>query len=378
MQTFNSRRALCMNWKWIYLGAICLLLTGAQTIAAEERPLTLSRPLIQRWLFEQRDSSANSPGFQGESLYVESSSGVISSILLRSGELHWRSAVGGVLSAGPVADEQAIYVTSETVSGDLKRPRAMVMALSKTSGITIWSRALVSPVQGRLLLEDKAILGASKDGRIFAYDTATGELKWSRQYPFTFSGELLLNNQKLIMSASDGTIISVDSRTGEQRWRYRTRQSVRVAIAAFGSKVFVGTADGYLTALEETGSGVIIRWQRRVGTSVVGVTHTLQGLVAVTGDNFVQLLSHRRGARLWKRRMPGRVWSQPLIESGSALFASLGGDDCIVLSLENGKQLNVVSVGEGNDITAMPLLTPKALIIPTRRGLLAFGQPDAN
>jgi outer membrane protein assembly factor BamB len=367
-----------MNWKWIYLGALCLLLMGVQNLAAEEPPLTLSRPLIQKWLFEQGDPSANSPSFQGETLYAESSSGVISAILLRGGQLQWRSDVGGVLSASPVADEQAVYVASESVSGDSKKRQAMVMALSKTSGITIWSRALVSPVQGRLLLQDKAILGASKDGRVYSLDKATGELKWSRQYPFRFSGEWLLNNQRLIIDAADGTIICVDSRTGEQLWRYRTQGSVRVAIAASGSKVFVGTAEGYLTALEETGGGVIVRWRRRVGTSVVGVAHTIQGLVAITGDNFVQLLSHRRGARLWKRRMPGRVWAQPLTESRSALFASLGGDDCIVLSLESGKQVNVVSVGEGNDITAMPILTPKALIIPTRRGLMAFGQPDAN
>ncbi len=76
--------------------------------------------------------------------------------------------------------------------------------------------------------------------------------------------------------------------------------------------------------------------------------------------------------------MPGRVWARPLIESRSALFATLGGDACIVLSLDSGKQVNFVSVGEGNDILAMPILTPKALIIPTRRGLMAFGQPDAK
>jgi hypothetical protein len=142
--------------------------------------------------------------------------------------------------------------------------------------------------------------------------------------------------------------------------------------------VFVGSSDGYVTALEETAAGINFKWRRRVGTSVVGVSSTASGIVVVTADNFVQMLAHKRGSRLWKWRMPGRVFPRPLVESGNALFATLGGEVCIVLSLDRGKQVNFLSVGEGNSIVAMPVLTPSALIVPTRQGLMAFTQPNAD
>ncbi len=367
-----------MKRKQIYLAAVCLFFGAALNLKAVDIPLTLSRPLVQRWNFVQVEPTPVTPNFYGESLYLENSAGVVTSVLLTNGQLLWSSDLGGVLSSSMVADERAVYVASESVSVNSTEPQGVITALGKTSGITIWSQTLTSPIQDRLLMREKFIFGATKDGRIYSFNSETGAMAWSQKYPHIFTEGIILNNQNLIVSASDGSIISIDCRTGKQVWRYRTQESLRVTVAAAGARVFVGSANGYVTALEVSANGIIVKWRRRVGTSVMGLAHSLQGVVAITGDNFVQLLAHRQGARLWKRRMPGRVWPRPLIETRTALFATLGGDACIVLSLDSGKQVNFVSVGEGNDILATPVLTPKALIIPTRRGLMAFGQPDAK
>lgn len=367
-----------MNKRTIYLTAACLLCLAFQNLRAGEISLTLSRPLVFKWLSEQGEPAAVPPAFHGESLYAQSAEGVVTSILLPGGQLQWRSEVGGILSSNPVADGRAVYIASESVSTGSTKPQGVVAALSKTSGITLWSQTLPSPVQGQLLLQDNSVIGATKDGRLFSFDSETGNSVWNTQHAYSLSDNMLLANRRLIASTADGLIVSFDSRTGRQDWRYRTLDRVRLSVVVSGTKVFVGSANGYVTALEETAGGLILRWRRRVGASVIGVTHTAQGVVAVTGDNSVQLLSHRRGSRLWKRRMPGRVFGQPLTDARHALFATPGGDACIVLSLESGKQVNVISVGEGNQILATPVLTPTTLIVPTRRGLMAFGPPDGN
>lgn len=364
--------------KTIYLTAVCLFCAAFQNPKAEELTLRLSRPLVLKWLREQGAPITVPPGSHRDSLYVQSPEGAVTSILLPGGHLQWRSDIGGHLSAGPVADGRAVYVASESVSVDPGKPQGVVAALSNTSGITIWSQTLTSPIQGQLLVLDDALYGATRDGRLVSFNSETGAPGWTTQIHSPFSGNITLANRRLIASTADGVILSFDGRTGKQAWRYRTPDRARSTVVAAGSKVFVGSANGYLTALEETAGGVTFKWRRRVGTSVTGLTHSPQGVIAITGDNFVQLLSHRHGARLWKRRMPGRVLAQPLIDSRSALFATLGGDACIVLSLESGKQVNVISVGEGNQILTTPILTQTALIVPTRKGLMAFGQPDVN
>ena len=102
------------------------------------------------------------------------------------------------------------------------------------------------------------------------------------------------------------------------------------------------------------------------------VDHAGHGILATSLDNFVYLLSPRRGELIWKRQLAGRIAAMPLIDSQSALFAPLGGDACIVLSLRDGKQLNTIPVGEAGNTSASPMITDKLLLVSTRRGLIAF------
>ena len=70
----------------------------------------------------------------------------------------------------------------------------------------------------------------------------------------------------------------------------------------------------------------------------------------------------------------------PLVDARNALFAPLGGDACIVLSLRDGKQVNTLPVGEDGNTSATPLVAGNLLLIPTRQGLVAFApsSPDGN
>ncbi len=60
------------------------------------------------------------------------------------------------------------------------------------------------------------------------------------------------------------------------------------------------------------------------------------------------------------------------------LLAPLVGDECVVLSLEDGKKVNSIYVGEDNNTEAAPLLTAEALLLTTREGLLALANNAQN
>ena len=149
-------------------------------------------------------------------------------------------------------------------------------------------------------------------------------------------------------------------------------------IAGRDNAIFFGSADGYVYAFSEI-SGRLL-WRRRTGAAVQAVVLTDNGIIATSLDNFVYLLSPRRGELLWKRQLAGRIAALPLTDAQSALFAPLGGDAAVVLSLRDGKQVNTLAVGEDGNTPATSLLVGNLLLIPTRHGLMAFApsSPASN
>ncbi len=69
--------------------------------------------------------------------------------------------------------------------------------------------------------------------------------------------------------------------------------------------------------------------------------------------------------------------AMPLTDARNALFAPLGGDACIVLSLRDGKLINTLPVGADGNTSATPLVVDNLLLIPTRQGIVAFA-PSSN
>jgi outer membrane protein assembly factor BamB len=99
------------------------------------------------------------------------------------------------------------------------------------------------------------------------------------------------------------------------------------------------------------------------------------GLLVASLDNFAYLLSFNRGKKIWKRQLPGRISSQPVITEDSALFTPLSSDAAVVLALRDGRQVNSLPIGAGISTAASPIVVGDAVFLTTEQGLLAFSQP---
>src|SRR4051794_32823626 len=81
----------------------------------DNEPL-LSQPLTVQWRYESNVTLNLTPAFDKERIYLPLAGGTIVALKARDGQLYWRSDMGGELSASPVADENMIYVASETTA----------------------------------------------------------------------------------------------------------------------------------------------------------------------------------------------------------------------------------------------------------------------
>ncbi len=374
--TFKKTRAAL--FLLILLLCAHAVLASLSVLKQGKDELALSRPLILRWLYKSDMTVSLTPATNGTRIYLPLAAGTLVSLSSTDGKLQWKTEVGGELSASPIADERGAYIASEAVGnqGTTTPPRATgaIRLLGRDGGVTLWMHTLETPLRKTLVMNQSALFGVTNSGQVYAIAKRTGAVIWNMQIPSRAESFPCIAGTRLYIGTDEGTLFSLDPQTGRVSWRYRTRGAVRGRVAVANGLVYFGSADGYVYAVNELNGRV--RWKHRTGAGVQSVTDTPTGLLVASLDNFVYFLSFNRGGRIWKHQLDGRPLAEPLTSSDGVLFTTLSSDTGVVLDFNDGKQLNTLPIGEDNTMTASPIRAGDALLLTTRRGLLAFARPS--
>jgi outer membrane protein assembly factor BamB len=334
----------------------------------------LSQPLTVRWRYESAVTLNLTPAFDAERIYLPLAGGTIVALKAKDGQLYWRSEIGGELSASPVADENAIYVASETVvqANEQQKPAGALRALGREGGVTQWMTPLVRPLRAALTISGTKLFAGGSDGRAYAFDKRTGGVLWSIPFALAFSNQPVAKGGKVYFGSEDGTLLALDETTGQLLWRQRTKGAIHGPVAVNDENVFFGSDDGYVYALSiDKGR---LKWRKRTGGGVESVVLAGDALLAASLDNFAYLLN-LKGTMLWKKQLPGRIAAQPLAVAETALFTPLSSSEGVVLGLKDGKQVNSLPTGDELTSSASPVIVGDAVILTTEHGLLAFARP---
>jgi len=360
--SFASLR-LCVR---VFAVALCAIIILINTHASTD--VLLSQPLTVRWRYESTVTLNLTPAFDNERIYLPLAGGTIVALKAKDGQLFWRSEMGGELSASPVADENSIYVASETIG----QPSGALRALGREGGVTQWLTPLVRPLRGALTISGGKLFAGGSDGRAYAFDKRTGGVLWSIPFSSAFTGQPVMKDHRVYFGSEDGTLLALDEATGRVLWRYRTKGAVRGPVAVNGESVFFGSGDGYVYAVSADKGR--LKWRKRTGAGVEAVVLIGDALLAASLDNFAYFLN-LKGTQLWKKQLPGRISAQPLTVEEAALFTPLSSSEGVVLGLKDGKQVNSLPTGDELTSSASPILVGDAVILTTEHGLLAFARP---
>ena len=334
----------------------------------------LSQPMTIGWRYDSNQTLNLTPAADEEHLYLPLASGVVVSLNAVNGQLNWRSDMGGELSASPVADEHGVYVASETGKAESGERRATgaLRLLGREGGVTQWMRTLAMPLRGSLTLGNGALFGGGSDGKAYAFDTQGGAVRWSYDYGEPFSGQPVVSDGRVYIGSEDGNLLALDEKNGKLQWHYRTKGPVRGPVAIGRDTVYFGSGDGYVYAVNAT-SGRLL-WRKRTGAGVQAVVHIGDELLVASLDNFVYKFSSA-GARLWKRQLPGRISSQPLMTLTDALFMPLSSAAGVVLEIRDGRPVNSLPLGLEITSSASPIAVGGVVLLTTQQGLIAFTSP---
>lgn len=356
-------------------GLFIFVLSAAFCFAYKPKPdLNLAEPLTVRWRFDSNVTLNLTPAFDNERVYLPLAGGTIVALSADSGQLIWKSDMGGELSASPVAEDTMIFVASEVIAGAEAQTRTSgaLRALGREGGVTRWMTPLVKPLSGSLTINGSKLFAGGRDGRAYAFDKQTGGVLWSIPFGAPFSGRPVNKDGRVYFGSDDGTLFVLDEQTGKLLWRYRTKGAIHGPVALAEGIVFFGSHDGYVYAV--TADKGHLLWRKRTGGGVEAVSLAGNSILAASLDNFAYVLN-LKGKMVWKRLLPGRISSQPVTVDDAALFTPLSSTAAVVLALRDGKQVNSLPTGEEITSSAAPIVAGGAVIITTERGLLAFASP---
>ena len=201
-----------------------------------------------------------------------------------SGEVIWRARIDGSIHAGPLLDEDRLYVATEASSD------GRVYAIKLRDGKPLW-RTRVGSVSAPLAFDNDALYAGTEDGTVFRLDAEQGRIRWRRPLSTGMGGAIragpVPTPYGLVVAMTTDTLYLIDRESGAIRSKLATPGTVLGTPASDGRRLFFGTMAGRIVAVDL--ASWTVQWDRAAGDAVYGAP-------ALVGDTLYVLA---RDGRLW-------------------------------------------------------------------------------
>jgi eukaryotic-like serine/threonine-protein kinase len=153
---------------------------------------------------------------------------------------------------------------------------------------------------------------------------------------------------KIFVGSSDANLYALNIQDGKKIWSYKTGSGIEAAPCVIQGVVYIGSLDGFLYAIDSnTGS---LKWKYETGDEIPGAANWYissgGGLRIIVGsyDNKLHCVDAASGKEVWTYQSGNYINGSPAIENNMVVF---GGCDAIIhiVGLEDGKRLGQIDSG---------------------------------
>jgi outer membrane protein assembly factor BamB len=156
------------------------------------------------------------------------------------------------------------------------------------------------------LYADK-VFYADRNGRISAYDTATGALLWENNTKVPISGGIGVGDGLVLVGTMEAEVLALDRESGELVWSQQVSSEVLAAPQAAEGVVVVHSVDGRLTGLNV--SDGVERWVYEQNVPVL----TLRGVSTPVLSRGLVVVGYANGKLVSLRLQDGNlIWEAPV------------------------------------------------------------------
>jgi outer membrane protein assembly factor BamB len=191
----------------------------------------------------------------------------------------------------------------------------------------------------------------SGDGHVYAVDPNSGSVRWRFATRGRVRASPAVADGRVYAGSADGTLYALDAKSGRELWRFDTeghglesgkfgfdRRTIQASPSVAGGRVFVGSRDGFLYAVDaRTGKQA---WRVDHRMSWVNTSPAIAEGVVYAGssdERFLQAVDARTGRELWRLATERPVWSSPAV-SGSMVYVGDGSGTLYAVDRASGRE----------------------------------------
>ena len=299
-----------MQWlgTTICCSALALTTVSVQPLESESDAIPLF-PARQQWTLALNNALAGQPGFSGGRGYFPIEGGRLVAYDLAAGRQLWLVESEAVWP--PVATDRLVFVTL---------PDAIV-ARSADDGKESWRLPIADRLAVGPVADSRWLVAATVSGTVLAVRVEDGGIAWQGDAGARISAPPMLTPDRVYVPLEDRRVLALDAENGAVVWERRLG-GAPTGILAHDDRIYVGSVDNFLYCLNAGRGDVAWRW--RTGADVIG-TPVVDGdrLYFVALDNILRSLDRHGGSQKWKRALPLRPRSGPLVAGATVVVGGL-------------------------------------------------------
>lgn len=335
--------------------ATVILLAASSSVFAQGRTLPTTRMLarfgLERAWWSQATMDLKRDHVEHmildeESLYVQSSGGIITSFDNETGRKRWAVQLGRGNQPSQACvsnDTQVLVIVGSTL-----------YALEKIKGALIWKLNLSSSPSTSPAVDNKLIYFGTVDGSVYAYDLkkidelhndgllpqwTNTALAWRYKTAGEITTQPLSNNVTLNFASRDKSLYALTPDNRKLQWQIETDREVSAPLGHSPGFVYLASEDFRVYCIaQDRGS---VRWEFVAGKPI-------RKEVRIVGDN-VYVFPHRAGVHCLSRVTGERRWERAHMED------FVGATRNLLFVSDSLKQISVLSPKDGAVIGSLPL-----------------------
>ncbi len=270
---------------------------------------------IINWKYEAATGVGATPACSGKRIVGADYEGNVFCLQTADGKRIWNYRGGAKIVSSPVIKNKAVIVC--TMDG-------RIISLDLESGERNWSQKIGDQIWATPSVGKDYIVAATTDGSLVRM-TLDGRIVW-RVAPggSLHSAPLCLDKEDLVVvGTGDRYLIGYSLSRGMLMWRYGAGSEVRSAPVTSDGRIFAGSEDGILIALDSNGQ---LLWKKDLGGAIRSKPLILGEMIAVTSYNSkLCILSLSDGSVAAEYRADAPIYSSPAYHDGRVFFGSNGG-----------------------------------------------------
>ncbi len=189
------------------------------------------------------------------------------------------------------------------------------------------------------------------------------KLSWRFETGGPVASSAVIANGRVFVGSDDGGLYALDLESGDKLWRFVTGGAVESSPLLLGGTLFVGSSDCNLYAVDaRTGK---LKWKRVTGGKIVGGVNRIffgdmnagheeneARIVVGSYDNKLYCFGAKSGDELWTYESESYINGMPAVAKGMVVF---GGCDALVHFVSGSDGSCAARIDAGSYIAASPL-----------------------